>query len=83
MLAPPTSFGGLKLQVGAGGALPLAIVNPDVEQVEAVRLQAWEHAMTLVPTEGQKLLLHTVGVVFVEAPLTPVRHLVETQIQRN
>lgn len=41
-------------------------------------MQARQHAAGVVPTEGQDLLLHMVGVVFVEAALSPVVHLQDT-----
>ena len=41
-------------------------------------MQAGQHAAGVVPTEGQDLLLHMMGVVLVEAALSPVIHLQHT-----
>lgn len=67
-----TSFRCLKLVGGAGGTLPLAVVDPDIERVEAEGVQAGQHAAGVVPAEVEDVLLHVVRVVFV---LPPVVHL--------
>lgn len=41
-------------------------------------MQTRQHAVAVVPIEGQDLLLHMMGVVFVEAALSPVVHLQDT-----
>lgn len=41
-------------------------------------MQTRQHAAAVVPTEGQDLLLHVMGVVFVEAAFSPVVHLRHT-----
>lgn len=71
----PTSFRRLKLLRGAGRPLPPAVVDPDVEQVEAEGVEACQHAAGVVPTEVQDVLLRVVAVVSVQAALSPVVHL--------
>lgn len=71
----PTSFRCLKLLRGAGRPLPPAVVDPDVKQVEAERVEARQHAADVVPTEVQDVLLRVVAVVSVQAALPPVVHL--------
>lgn len=71
----PTSFRCLKLLRGAGRPLPPAVVDPDVEQVEAEGVEARQHAAGVVPTEVQDVLLCVVAVVSVQAALSPVVHL--------
>lgn len=71
----PTSFRGLKLLRGAGWTLSLAVVNLDIEGVEAEWVQARQHAMGVIPTEVQDMLFCVMAVVFVEAALSPVEHL--------
>lgn len=71
----PTSFRCLKLLRGAGRPLPPAVVDPDVEQVEAEGVQARQQAAGAVPTEVQDVLLRAVAVVSVQAALSPVVHL--------
>lgn len=70
-----TSFRCLKLQRGAGWPLPLAVVDPDVEQVEAEGVEARQQAAGAIPTEVQDVLLRVVAVVSVQAALSPVIHL--------
>lgn len=71
----PTSFRRLELLRGAGRPLPLAVVDPDVEQVETEGVEARQHAAGVVPTEVQDVLLRVVAVVPVQAALSPVVHL--------
>lgn len=75
-----TSFGSLKLLVGAGRTLALAVVHADVEGVEAEGVQARQHAAAVVAVEVEDVLLHVVRVVFV---LLPVVHLREQCIRRT
>lgn len=74
-----TSLRSLKLLVGTGRSLSTVVKNPDVECVEAVRLQCRKLAVGPVPAEGQSLLLHVVrvnmGIVFVQASFFPIIHL--------
>lgn len=71
----PTSFRCLKLLGEAGGALSLSVINSDIERVEAEGVQPGQHAMGVVPTEGQDLLIRVMGVVFVQIAFFPVVHL--------
>lgn len=70
-----TSFRCLELQRGAGRPLPPAVVDPDVEQVEAEGVEARQQAAGAIPTEVQDVLLRVVAVVSVQAALFPVIHL--------
>lgn len=74
----PTSFRRLKLLSGAGRTLSLAVIKPDIERVEAEGVEAGQHAVGVVPAEGQDLLLRMMGVVLVEAAISPVVHLQDT-----
>lgn len=78
LISSPTSFRGLKLLGGAGRSFASAVEDPDVEGVEAVGVQAGQDAVAVVPAEGQRVLLRVVGVVFVEAALSPVVNLEDT-----
>lgn len=60
---------------GAGRPLPPAVVDPDVEQVEAEGVEARQQAAGVVPTEVEDVLLGVVAVVPVQAALSPVVHL--------
>lgn len=71
----PTSFRCLELLRGAGRPLPPAVVDPDVEQVEAEGVEARQQAAGAIPTEVQDVLLRVVAVVSVQAALSPVIHL--------
>ncbi len=73
-----TSLRRLKLLGGAGGTLSFAIINSDIELVETEGVQTGQQTAAVVPTEGQDLFLHVMGVVFVEAALSPVVHLQPT-----
>lgn len=79
----PTSFRCLKLLRGAGRPLPPAVVDPDVEQVEAEGVEAGQQAAGVVPAEGQDVLLRVVAVVSVQAALPPVVHLRESRGDDN
>lgn len=70
-----TSFRRLKLLRGAGRPLPPAVVDPDVDQVDAEGVEAGQHATGVVPTEVEDVLLRVVAVVTVQAALPPVVHL--------
>lgn len=72
---PLTSFRRLELLRGAGRPLPPAVVDPDVDQVEAEGVEAGQHATGVVPTEVEDVLLRVVAVVPVQAALPPVVHL--------
>ena len=41
-------------------------------------MEAGQHAVGVVPAEGQDLLLRVMGVVLVEAAISPVVHLQDT-----
>lgn len=71
----PTSLRCLELLRGAGRPLPPAVVDPDVEQVEAEGVEARQQAAGVVPAEVQDVLLRVVAVVSVQAALSPVVHL--------
>lgn len=73
--ASRTSFRCLEVLRVAGGALSSAIKSPDIERVATERVKAGQHAVAVVPTEGQDLLLDMVGVVFVDAVISPVVNL--------
>lgn len=73
--ASPTSFRRLELLRGAGRPLPPAVVDPDVERVEAEGVEAGQDTAGVVPTEVQDVLLRVVAVVPVQAALSPVVHL--------
>lgn len=60
------------------GTLSFAVKNPDIERVETEGVQTRQHAVAVVPTEGQDLILHMMRVVVVEAVLSPVVYLQDT-----
>lgn len=74
----PTSFRCLELLGGASRTFSFAIINSDIERVATERVKTDQHTMTVVPTEGQDLLLNMMGVclfVFVNEVLSPVVNL--------
>lgn len=62
----------------ARGTLSFAIISSDIEWVATERVKTRQHAVAVVPTEGQDLLLNMMGVVFVNAVLSPVVNLQST-----
>lgn len=59
-----TSLWSMEASVGAGWALPFPIDHSDIENIVTVRLQPWQHAVSLAALEGEDLLLNVASVSF-------------------
>lgn len=65
----------MEASVGAGRALPFPIDHSDIENIVTVRLQPWQHAVSLAALEGEDLLLNVASVSFRCALSLPVVNL--------
>lgn len=54
----------MEASVGAGRALPFPIDHSDIENIVTVRLQPWQHAVSLAALEGEDLLLNVASISF-------------------
>lgn len=59
-----TSLWSMEASVAAGWALPFPVDHSDIENIVTIRLQPWQHAVSLAALEGEDLLLNVASVSF-------------------